>query len=233
MNLGTMEQDIYETLHSLVSTTKIRHRILSAIRFHREKHYLFSERKFEFALTPNRSDYRPGDGYGLPGDLVEILGDTLWYRPEGSSQPQSIPRFTREGMEWERAMEAGSTGEPEVWDWFAQALRLSPTPDDPDTIYGFYVRDIGVPQKSYASGTWTFKTPDGAETLADDYTSHWFDLLGGYGLIKHRALYLCYTELLQDPANAQAEQVTWLEERQRLEDETEGHAPTMIEPRMW
>ena len=226
-NIGTMEQEIYETLQSLVSKTKIRHRILSAARFHREKRYFFSERTFTFKLTRGRSTYRPGDGYGLPEDLVEILGETLYFTPEVSKQPYPIERLDRETMDWDRAVEAGTLGEPDVWDWWEGGLRLSPTPDNSaDTIEGPYVRDLGVPRKKYdtTAGSWSFWTPDGATTLEDDFGegNHWFDLLGGFEVVKHRALYLCFSEILKDPENAQQHMMSWIEEKSRLEDETEG-----------
>lgn len=238
-NLDTMEQEIFETLHSLVQKTKIRHRILTSIRFHREKKYFFSERTFQFELTKGRAEYRPGDGHGLPGDLVEILGSTLWWTPSGSSQAEPIYRVDRDSMEWERAFEANTQGEPEVWDWWDMALRLSPIPDDTgDTLEGPYVRDLGVPIKKYdtTSSTWNFFTPDGATTLAGTFGegNHWFDELGGYHLIKYRALYLCFQEVLNDPERAQESLGTWLEERQRLEDETEGKSgPQEIPPSLW
>jgi hypothetical protein len=231
-----MEQDIYETVQNLVSTTKIRHRILSAIRFHHEKHYFFTERTFRFPLTSGRWEYRPDDGFGLPGDLVEILGSFLWLTPVNSTVPVPVERLGRSSMDWDRAAEATAGGEPAAWDWFEGALRLSPTPNDADVLEGPYVRDIGVPQKKYdtAAGTWGFFTPDGTKTLNEDYTSHWFDSRGGYGLIKHRALYLIYNELLRDMEQAQAEQLAWLEEKGRLEDESEGKAgPLEIVPAFW
>lgn len=234
-NLATMEQECYETLHSLVSTTKIRHRILSSVRFHREKRYYFSERTFRFTLERGRHEYRPGDGHGLPDDLVEILGSTLYLTPSGSTQSTPIYRLDRDGMERDRYLEGTTLGEPEAWDWWTNALRLSPVPDDSgDTLEGPYVRDLGVPQKKYEASAWVFKTPDGAATLNGDFTNHWFDPQGGYELVKHRALYLCNMEILKDPASAQDHMTTWLEEKARLEDETEGKSgPEEIPPALW
>lgn len=238
-NLDTMEQEIYETLHALVSKTKIRHRVLTACRFHREKRYFFSERTFKFNLTQGRYEYRPGDGFGLPDDLVEILGSTLWWTPSGGTQAEPVYRLDRDSMDWERAIESTSQGEPEDWDWWNGALRLSPIPNDSgDTIEGPYVRDLGVPVKKYNTGTsaWEFYTPDGAATLDGSFGegNHWFDEKGGYHLVKYRALYLCFQEILNDPERAQESLGTWLEERSRLEDETEGKSgPEAIPPSLF
>lgn len=235
-NLGTMEQEVSEILQSLVTKTKIRHRVLTSCRFHKEKRYFFSERTFSFKLTRGRESYRPGDGFGLPGDLVEILGETLYLTPDGSTQAYPIERLDRETMEWDRVLESGSLGEPDVWDWWEGGLRLSPAPDGAHLLEGPYVRDLGVPRKKYTNGAWSFFTPDGATTLTDDFGegNHWFDELGGYHLIKYRAAYLCYQEILKDAEQAQNMLTTWLEERQRLEDETEGKSgPDHIPPSLF
>lgn len=239
MNLDTMEREIAETLQLLASssaTQKVRHRILSSIRFHREKRYFFSERTFTFVLAAGRWEYRPGDGHGLPGDLVEIIGNVLWLTPEGSDQRTPLDRLDRQEMDWRRGFDASSIGEPSEWDWFEGALRLTPIPDAADTISGPYVRDLGVPQKKWnaATSAWEFFTPNGAATLTGDFTNHWFDPLGGYELIKERALSLVYKDVLQDEGMANQHMTTWLEEKGRLEDETEGKSsPMSIPPALW
>lgn len=239
-NLATMEREIYEDLHSLASTTKIRHRILWAIRFHREKQYFFSERNFKFTLTDGRAEYRPGDGYGLPADLVEIIGSILWWSPGGDPDyKEPVRRVGRDTWEWDVAVEAGYRGEPELWNWFDNALRLSPTPNDStDVLEGPYVRDLGVPVKKYNTSTssWEFYTPDGNATLSGDFGegNHWFDQLGGYHLIKCKATERCFRQILQDTPSADEYLTMWLEEKARLEDETEGKTgPDQIEPQFF
>lgn len=232
-----MEQDIAETLQLLASSSldnKIRHRVLSAVRFHREKRYFFSERTFKFNLTVGKYDYRPGDGWGLPADLVEVIGDTIWLIPVASlEQRWPLERVGREQMDYDRASEVSNTGDPSLWDWYGGALRLSPTPDEAHGLEGAYVRDLGVPIKKYdtATSTWSFFAPDGSTALGDDFTNHWFDPLGGYELVKQRALSLMYGEVLHNSTKSQEHMTTWLEEKARLEDETEQKtAPAAIVP---
>lgn len=233
-----MEQEIADTLQLLGSgSTKVRHRILTSVRFHRENRYFFSERTFRFPLVVGRSEYRPGDGYGLPGDLVEIIGDTIWLI-QATNPDQRVPvaRVGREDMDWDRALEVNTTGEPSLWDWWENALRLSPAPADAQDLTGPYVRDLGVPLKRYNTTTsqWEFLTPDGGATLSGDFSNHWFDQLGGYEMVKQRALHLIYKEILQNEEMANSHLVSWLEEKGRLEDETEGKSsPMEIVPTLW
>lgn len=221
MNLGTMRQEIIEHTHTFASADQVTRSIIDAIDFHRAKRLWWSERTFRFRLTSGREGYAPGDGYGLPGDLREIVGDELWLSLDGDPQQRvPIKRIPSSEMEWERSINY-SPDEPFVWDFADGQLRVSPAPDNSLHILdGRYVRDIGVPISEYTAGAWVFKTPDGSASLDDAYTSEWFQ--DGRRLIRHYGTYLLNHEHLSDDAAAQRALQRWLEVRAELESESEA-----------
>lgn len=229
-----MEQDLYERLHRLVDKTKIRHRILTSMRFHRGDQLYFSERTFSFRVTPGVSSYRAG--HGPPHDVVEILGDTLWYQ-RGEETAYELKRVDRSRMESQRSYDRTNTGTPSVWSWWQETLTLSPSPQESGTLTAHYIRDVGVPVKRWENGAWTFRTPDETADLSDSWgegLSHWLDPKGGYEMVALRALHLVHSEVTRDEGAANAALQNWLEEKRRLEHETEGKTGLdHIMPRLW
>lgn len=221
MNLGTMAREITENTRSQVTTDQVWRAIIDAIDFHRARRLWWSERTFRFKLTAGRDGYAPGDGFGLPADLIEIVGERIWISLDGDlTQRVPISRIPTDHMEEERAF-AYSPGEPYSWDFWEGQLRVTPSPDSSlHIVDGRYVRNIGVPQVEWKANAWVFKTPDGSQPLDTDYTSDWFQ--DGRRLIRPYATYLIYSEILADEAAGNRALTRWLEGKAAIEEENEG-----------
>lgn len=218
-SLGTMVRTILEDTHLLVAEDKVKRKICDSIRFHFQNRYWWSDREFQFALTADRSTYAPGDGYGLPGDLQEIVGDRmkLWYGGQ-ESQSQPVNFLTNEEFDMRREWDTTS-GTPDGWTFFGNRLKLIPTPNSStDIIVAPYVTNIGVPKYRWNGTSYDFFTPEGA-ALADDFTNDWFAFGTAEQLIRFRAISEIQKTLGGD---WQTPLGSWLEAKSRLEDETEG-----------
>lgn len=222
-DLGTMVQLLSEDSRGLVSATSIKHKIIASIRFHRDQRWWKSEREFRLTLTAGRAAYAPGDGWGLPADLQEIVGRNLDVGP--IAQPSQRYPVTRVSSDELRELRSYDTGRdrPRRWDFHGNTLRLWPTPDSAaDELTGRYVRDIGVPIAIWRAGAWKFYEPNHERELTDTYTSDWLDQRGGADMIRYYAAYLLYGERLKDPERASEAQERWAQATAQLRDETEG-----------
>lgn len=218
-SFGTMVRQILEDCHLLVSEDKIKRKICDSIRFAAQNRYWWSDREFQFALTAGVASYAPGDGYGLPGDLQEIVGDRmkLWFGGQ-ESQAQPVWYLTPEEFDHRREWDT-TQGTPEGWTFYGNRLKLIPTPNSStDIIVAPYVVNIGVPKYRWNGTTYDFLTPDG-QTLTDDYTSDWFAWETAEQLIRFRAVSELQKTLGGD---WQTPLGSWLEAKSRLEDESEG-----------
>lgn len=228
-NLGTTAAQINSELRSLVANEEIWRKIIDAIRFHVQNRLWFSERDFAFTLTAGRSNYIPGDGYGLPADLVNIVGPTLYLRLDGSTtNTQRVEWATREDFDLYKSYNDTSSS-PEFWNYDGLRLQLYPVPStSTDTLTGRYVVDIGVPKVRWNSGSsaYEFFTPDGSVTLTGDYTSDWFATEVAESLIRFRALYEILRSL-KDPV-ADDYLARWLEAKAMLEDESDSKTADSI-----
>lgn len=215
-----MTQVILDDLHLLVDQTRIWRKICDSIRFHASNRLWFSERPFNFALTAGRASYAPGDGFGLPADLVEIVGRKLylWYGGSESSS-QSVEWLSSDEFDCRKEWDT-TTGTPDGWTYDGRRLKLVPTPNSStDILTGDYVTNIGVPKFRYNGSSYDFFTPDGA-ALSADYTSDWFQWDTAEQLIRFRVMY----ELLKTLKDPEADTYlgSWLEAKTRLEDETDA-----------
>jgi hypothetical protein len=233
MNLGTMTQAIVEDIHSLAPQSVVWRKIIESIRFHREKRYWFNERNFNFSYVIGVRGYKPGDGNGLPDDLVEIVGNFIYVRAGGvtGSYRNVVQRITSEEMEHRIAYNPGKAI-PQVWDFWNMTLRFDPPPpNSTDMVQGRYVTDIGLPRASYSGAAWVFTTPNGDKPLTGDFTSDWFDEKGAFNMVKMYATYLIYANYLRDADAATEALSRWLEETGSIAEENEGKTgPLLITP---
>lgn len=233
-----MREELRADLHSLVATEAIDRKIIGAMRFHRGKRLWTSERTFRFNLTAGRTNYGPGDGYGLPGDLVEIVGKTLWVLI-GGSEEQRVPCIRDSTASLEHQRTGGtSRGQPDTWDFFANQLRFYPTPiSSTDEVEGRYVVDLGVPVVKYEAGAFKFYAPDGIRELSAtelaEFNNDWLDPRGAAHLIRTRAAHDLYKQVLRDDEAAQTYLTAWLEQVGVLEDETEAKTAGATEIVPW
>lgn len=218
-NLGTSTRQILDDLHVLVDQDRVWRALINSMRFHHSNRLWFSERFFQFALTADRAGYAPGDGFGLPGDLVEIVGNRmkLWY---GGDENQSQPMHWLSNEEFDERRESDSTsGTPECWTYDGRRLKLVPTPNSStDVITAPYVTNISVPRFRWTGSAYEFLDPGGA-TLTDAFTNDWLQTQAGEELIRFRAMSDLQKHLGGD---WQTPLGSWLEAKSRLEDETES-----------
>lgn len=226
MTIAAIKQELLSDLHSLVDETSVNRKIVAAMRFHREKRLWFSERTFSFTLEAGVANYSPGNG--IPPDLVEIVGKTLWVLIDGS-QDSRFPctRVPSAELEWWKQDGTGQS-HPEIWDWHANQLRFYPIPSSTttDVVEGRYVKDIGVPVVKWEASAFKFYSPDGLRLLSstelDLFNNDWTDPLGAYHMVKARAGYLLCKEFLHDAEQAESYLSSWLEQVAVLENETEA-----------
>lgn len=223
-DIATLREELKSDLHTLADDTTINRKIVSAMRFHRDKRLWYSERTFQFPLEAGKSSYKPG--YGPPPDLVEIVGRELQVLLGGSeSQRESVWRVPPAELD-ARRYEGTQRATPEEWDFYGNQLRLWPIPDSStDQLYGRYVSDIGVPEVRWEAGVFKFYAPGGlvqlTSTQLDAFSNDWLDIKGGYHLIRTRTAYLLNKEFLRDFDAAEGWLTQWLEQIQQAEIETE------------
>lgn len=231
--LGTMVQQILDDLHLLVDTARVKRAIVTSLQFHRSNRLFFSERPLEFTLTSGRKDYAPGDGYGLPADLVELVGRKLFLRLNGSpTQTQHVDWVTPEELDLQTSYN-DTNGWPLYWNFNGVRLTLWPTPNrSTDIVTARYVTNIGIPKFRWNGTSYDFFAPEGV-TLTDDFTNSWFESDTGESLIRFRAMY----ELLRAMKDPDADSWLgrWLEAKSALEDETDEKTAEsmMLIPRLF
>jgi hypothetical protein len=217
-NLGTTTRQISDDLHALVDQDRIWRAIAASMRFHASNKFFFTERQFEFAVTSGRANYAPGDGFGLPADLQEIVRNRVYLRYQGlTNQSQRMEWISQE--EYELRQQWDTVGTPIAWTFTGRLLKLVPTPNNSaDVITAPYVANLGIPRFQWTGSAYVWFAPDGA-TLTDAYTNDFLQWDFAEQLTRMRATYeLCKS--LKDP-DAETWLGSWLEAKSRLEDETD------------
>lgn len=224
-DIKTLREELKADLHLMVDDTTINRKIVSAMQFHRDKRLWFSERTFQFVLTAGKSTYKPGEG--PPADLIEVVGGELQVLLAGSeAQRESVWRATPGELD-SRRYEGTQQSTPEIFDMYGGQLRLWPIPDDStDQLYGRYVSDIGVPKSRYEAGAFYFYAPPEftrrlSTAELDNFANDWTDQKGAYSMVRTRAGYLLYKEVMRDMEAANDWLGQWVEQMAQLETETE------------
>lgn len=219
-NLGTLTRQILDDSHFLVDQDRIWRKICDVIRFHYDNRLWFSERPFSFALTAGRNAYAPGDGFGLPVDLVQIVGKRVFLRYRGQEN-QSEPLWWLSNEEWDLRRESWETaGTPDAWTFDGRRFKLVPTPDNSaDVVTGNYVTNIGVPRFKWNGTAYDFYTPEGA-TLTGEWGNDWLQTEFAEAMIRNRVMY----ELMKTLRDPESETYlgAWLESKSKLEEETDS-----------
>lgn len=226
-NIGTIVQWIMSDLHVAGIETVVRRYVIDAMTFHRNKRYFFSDKLVQFNLTANRQGYAPGDGYGLPADLVEIASRTIWIKLQGSDDSRyPCNRITTPGFENSQADWGNSTSYPEYWDFRSGMLRFSPTPNSSSDVAELrYLTNIGIPRLTFEFGQFAYYHPATGEEITstiDAWTNDWTQQEAGAAAIRMRAMYSVQKNYLKDAEGATETLAGWLEAVGQLEDETES-----------
>lgn len=226
-NVGSLVAWVIADLHTPGIENVIRRYIVDAMVFHRNRRYFFTDRKLQFNLTVGRSDYRAGDGYGLPPDIVEVAGRTIWILVNGQeSGRERCERASHSLFDEELAAWGGSTAQPDTWDWRGKTLRFSPTPTNAaDIVELWYLTNLSIPRVTYESGSFAFYHPTTGEDITatiDEWVNDWTIQEAGAAAIRMRAMYSVQKNFLRDMEAAQDSLAGWLEAVGQLEDETES-----------
>lgn len=226
-NIGTVLQWIMSDLHVPGIEAVVRRYIVDAMTFHRNKKYFFSDRLLRFNLTSGRQDYRPGDGFGLPSDLVEIAGRTIWILLSGSTdQREPCLRVSHSLFEEQMASWGTSKSQPDSWDFRGTTLRFSPTPtSSSDVAELYYLTNLGIPRITYESSAFAYYHPTTHENITADidlWANDWTSQEAGATAIRLRAMYSVQKSYLRDTEAATETLSAWLEAVGQLEDETES-----------
>lgn len=227
-SLGSLVRQVVDDLHLPDIEDAVRRKAISAMRFMRDRRYYFSEREITFTLTAGKDTYRPGDGYGLPRDLVEIVGKTIWIKISGSDdQRWPCNRVATKDFEWSRAGYGTTRSQPEAWDFRGNLLRFSPASQASDDVAELrYVTNIGIPRVTWEAGAYKFYHPVTnavmTETDLDNFTNDWLSCEHGGEMIRARTMYDVQKTYLRDLEGANESLATWLELVQQLENETEA-----------
>lgn len=228
MAIGDLVQELYSDLHSLVDLTTIRRKVLEGARDMRTKRLWWSERVFSFTLVAGREIYRAGDGWGLPEDFKEVVGDVLWVREDGSEiTRKEVYRAHDNQYLALKASPLNASSYPSYFNLRGGQLHLWPLETrETDILVGNYVASLEIPVSRYevALGGFIWRTDGGAQltdTELDSFESDWFLPGRGSDMVKQRAAYLLYRDVLKDQAAAQDALTGWLEKTATLEEESE------------
>lgn len=226
-NLKTLIDTVIEDLHIPGIEDVVRRKALSSMRFHRDKRFWFTDRTHRFGLTAGRSEYRPGDGYGLPVDLVEIAGQIIWILRSGSDdQREECVRVPTSVAEWARVDWGNNRGTPEEWDYRTGALRLHPAPENADDVCEIrYLTNLGIPKAVRENSAWAYYGPNGEPLTTaevDAWSNDWLTCEAGEAAVRARTMYTVQKEYLRDMEGAADMLGVWLEMVGQLEAETES-----------
>lgn len=236
-NIGMLIAWVVADLHVPGIEAVVRRYVVDAMTFHRARRYFFSDRTLRFNLTAGRRDYSPGDGFGLPPDLVEVASRTIWILLSGSEdQREPCIRATHSLFEDSLVAWGTSRSQPDTWDYRGGAivggagggaLRFSPTPTSATDIAELrYLTNLGIPRITFESGAFAYYHPTTGELLSttevDAWANDWTQQEGGAAAIRLRAQYSTQKHYLRDMEGAQESLAAWLEAVGQLEDETES-----------
>lgn len=223
--IGSLVAHIVAELHTPGIEDIVRRYVVDAMVFHRAKKYFFSDRTLKFNLTAGRQDYRPGDGYGLPADLVEIASRTIWILVAGAETGREpCVRAQTDIFEERLASWGGSSSQPDTWDFRTGVLRFSPTPSSSDDIAELrYLTNNIIPRVAYESSAFVYYHPQTGEQISsiDSWVNDWTMQEAGAEAIRMRAKYKVQKGYLKDTEGATETLADWLEAVGQLEEETE------------
>lgn len=232
--LGSLVQMLVDDLHVPIPDV-IRRKAVQAMRFHKDKRYWFSDRLLTFTLTSGRQQYKPGDGFGLPADLVEIVSKTIWIKVTGSEdQRWPCNRVDTENFQWSVAAWGVSRSQPQEWCYNLGALRFSPVSQSSTDVCELrYVTDLGVPKVVYENGAYVYYHPTTGQLLTstqiDAWTNDWLTQDAGHAAIYARTMYDLQKTYLRDLEGANETLANWLEMITQLENETESKTSDVTE----
>lgn len=184
-------------------TAAIRRAVLAAIRYcERNKYYFNETRELTFPTVAGQQFYGAADNSYIP-TAVHI--SNLW--SEDVSGQRTIIRRARPSEIELVSDNSASSGEPYMWDYFEQQIRLYPIPSA-------YVYTIRMEMSIYRLGM----------PVSDTDTSAF--VTEAFDMIKERAKYILAKDTLKDVALAQASLLAYEDEESALTRETSKRLST-------
>lgn len=196
--------------------------LCSAMDHYKNTRFYFNEVDgFRFELIDGQQSYEAGAmmDYVMTGGIFEV-GELVFAGPPidcikiitayclvGGQRWMEMGVTTMEDIRYNTPTDQ-STGYPEWYAWFDNAMHLHSIPSVPNAqaIRLDYIQDVGVPTYAWNGTGWSYKNPGGS-VLADSWTSPWLN--EGQELIRARAKWDLYYNVYHDGENAamQAEYV--------------------------
>ena len=169
--------------------------IQDAIKFHDNDRYWFNENRQTGAFTTvlKQEFYTASDWSEIPNlhhiDKMSILisGNRFWMRPETAQQMEDI------------SMNASWTGQPVLYGYYNEQIRLYPIPDNAYPVNVLYTKQF-------------------SELVNPGDTNVWVNEAAN--MIRTRAKYYLYRDTLQDPQNAAMSLAANQQEQKTLKNET-------------
>ena len=176
--LAVLKAEIADDLPRSDLTTQIAAAITSAIEHYKTTRFYFNEsRSTTFSTVASQSEYTSTDHANIP--LFFII-DEVYVKPSGGT---AIPIDKEDPNEIEYSIAGGSTGQPYLWSWFDQSIRLFPIPD----VATYTIRVIGALEKA-------------APGSDSELSNVW--MVEAYELVRCRAKWYLYGHVIHDAQKA-------------------------------
>lgn len=158
-------------------THQVNQAIRMAILQVRHRQFPWNYEDLSITLVTDQAEYAPGaTANDLPTDFLYLVEKMLFLEDVDNSSSWLIEPLTSHELEVAKT-QSDVSGTPAGWTLRGQNLILHPAPDDSRTwrVYGHYIKDLGAPEATQASGVFSWS--------ADNFTSAWFDLDAGFDFV--------------------------------------------------
>lgn len=173
--LAVLKARIADELDKDNLTSQIAYAVSDAVDLYKSRRFKFNQRRTTFSTADGTEFYTTST---IPDDIAQI--DTLVLTVSG--RRVILDAWTYRDME-RIASTTSTEGQPVAWAWYADQLRLYPTPNATYTVTISYLQNIDIPATDAESNVWT--TEAGA-------------------LIRHAAKRMVASDVMRDDVTAQA-----------------------------
>jgi hypothetical protein len=175
VTLAVLKARIASELDRTDLTTQIAYAISDAVDLYKSRRFRFNQVRSTFSTTAATAFYTTAT---IPTDIGQV--DSLVVTVSG--RQVALDPWTYSDMD-HIASTTSTQGQPAAWAWYAEQIRLYPTPDAAYTVTISYLQKIDIPSVDTDSNSWT------TEALS---------------LIRHSAKRMIASDVLRDDATAAA-----------------------------
>lgn len=170
--LAALKTRIASELDRTDMTTQIGYAVTDAIKLYQARRFRFNQARDSFSTVASTEFY---DDTIIPDDIIEV--DSVRLTVNGRNVVLDAWSYGQmEGI----ASTTTSLGQPVAWAWYANQIRLYPTPNAVHTVMVSYLQRLPEP--------------------ADDAENAWTD--EAEALIRHAAKRIVWSDVIQDQAAA-------------------------------